>query len=154
MCLFLSHILLIIARAAQWCEHSPPTNVARIQISALRPCVGSVRCLFSPLLREVFPSPQKLIFSNWSLTRNQVEEEPLSGCANFQSLFIYFLSYVWLEWRICACAYLQSSKNLTLVGCSPVERDLPRRKSRFAPNFLMANKSQKWASWGVNQGQR
>ena len=131
------------ARVVQWWEHSPPNNVARIQISALRPCVGSVCRLFSPLLREVFPSPQKLIFSNWSLTRNQVEEEPLSGCANFQSLFIYFLSYVWLEWRICACAYLQSSKNLTLVGCSPVERDLRRRKSRFA----------QWASW-VNQGQR
>ena len=33
MCLFLSNILLIIVRAAQWLKHSPPTNVARIQMS-------------------------------------------------------------------------------------------------------------------------
>ena len=39
----------------------------------------------------VFPSPQKPTFPNSSSTRNQVDEEPLSGYANFKSLFIYYL---------------------------------------------------------------
>ena len=38
---------------AQWWEHSPPTNVARVQIPASTPYVGWVCCWFSPLLREV-----------------------------------------------------------------------------------------------------
>ena len=54
---------------------------------------GCSHCLFvvasgSPLLREVFlrgtpvfPSPQKPTFPNSNLTRNQVKEEPLFGCA-------------------------------------------------------------------------
>ena len=45
-----------------------------------------VCCCFSALLREVFPSPQK----NSSSTRNQVDEEPLCGCAPPNHyLFIY-----------------------------------------------------------------
>ena len=39
---------------AQWWEHSPPTNVARIQILASPLYVGLVCCWFSPLLWEVF----------------------------------------------------------------------------------------------------
>ena len=39
---------------AQWWEHSPPTNVARVQILASRLYVGWVCCWFSPLLREIF----------------------------------------------------------------------------------------------------
>ena len=42
------------ARVAQSWEHSPPTNVARVQIPASTPYVGWVCCWFSPLLREVF----------------------------------------------------------------------------------------------------
>ena len=42
------------ARVAQWWEHSPPANVARVQIPASTPYVGWVYCWFSPLLREVF----------------------------------------------------------------------------------------------------
>ena len=42
------------ARVAQWWEHSPPTNVAWVQIPASTPYVGWVCCWFSPLLREVF----------------------------------------------------------------------------------------------------
>ena len=34
--------------------HSPPTNMARVQIPAPTPHVGWVCCWFSPLLREVF----------------------------------------------------------------------------------------------------
>ena len=39
----------------------------------------------------VFPSPQKPTFPNSNSTRNQVDEEPLCGCATCNSLFIYFL---------------------------------------------------------------
>ena len=42
------------ARVAQWWEHSPAANVARVQIPASTPYVGWVYCWFSPLLREVF----------------------------------------------------------------------------------------------------
>ena len=42
------------ARVAQWWEHSPPTNVAWVQIPMSMPYVGWVCCWFSPLLREVF----------------------------------------------------------------------------------------------------
>ena len=41
------------ARVEQW-EHSPPTNVARVQIPTSMPYVGWVCCWFSPLLWEVF----------------------------------------------------------------------------------------------------
>jgi len=36
----------------------------------------------------VFPSPQKPTFQNSNSTRNQVDEEPLCGCATSKSLFI------------------------------------------------------------------
>ena len=39
----------------------------------------------------VFPSPQKPTFPNSNSTRNQVDEEPLCGCATSKSLFIYFI---------------------------------------------------------------
>ena len=39
----------------------------------------------------VFPSPQKSIFPDSNSTRNQVDEEPLCGCAMSKSLFTYFL---------------------------------------------------------------
>ena len=38
----------------------------------------------------VFPSPQKPTFPNSNSTRNQVDEEPLCGCATSKSLFILF----------------------------------------------------------------
>ena len=42
------------ARVEQWREHSPPTNVARVQIPASTSYVGLNCCWFSPLFREVF----------------------------------------------------------------------------------------------------
>ena len=42
----------------------------------------------------VFPSPQKPTFSNSNSTRNQVDEEPLCGCATSKSLFIYFYYFI------------------------------------------------------------
>ena len=35
----------------------------------------------------VFPSPQKPAFPNSNSTRNQVDEDPLCGCATSKSLF-------------------------------------------------------------------
>ena len=39
----------------------------------------------------VFPSPQKPTFPNSNSTGNQVDEEPLCGCATCKSLFILFI---------------------------------------------------------------
>ena len=48
----------------------------------------------------VFPSPQKPTFPNSNSTRNQVDEEPLYGCATCKSLFIYLFIYFYLKyWR-------------------------------------------------------
>ena len=41
----------------------------------------------------VFPSPQKPTFPDSNSTRNQVDEEPLCGCATSKSLFILFFIY-------------------------------------------------------------
>ena len=68
--------------------------------TASTPYVCWVCCCFPPLLREVFlrgtlvfPSPQKPTLPNSNSTRNQVDEEPLCGCATFKSLFISSLLY-------------------------------------------------------------
>ena len=44
----------------------------------------------------VFPSPQKPTLPNSNSTRNQVDEEPLCGCATSQSLFIYLFIYLFI----------------------------------------------------------
>ena len=61
---------------------------------------SEVCCWFSPLLREVFlrvlrfsPLLKKPTFPNSNSTRNQVDEEPLCGCATSKSLFIYLFIY-------------------------------------------------------------
>ena len=51
---------------------------------------------FSPGI-PVFPSPQKPTFPNSNSTRNQVDEEPLCGCAICKSLFnIYFYIFLFI----------------------------------------------------------
>ena len=42
------------AGVAQWWEHSPPTNVARVRFPVSASYVGCICCWFSSLLREVF----------------------------------------------------------------------------------------------------
>ena len=54
----------------------------------------------------VFPSPQEPTFPNSSLTRNQVEEEPLHVCATSKSLFIYLFIFK----PLCQC----SARNVAL----------------------------------------
>ena len=50
---------------------------------------------FSPVLwgvpQVVFPSPQKAIFPNSNSARNQVDKEPLCGCAISKLLFTMYL---------------------------------------------------------------
>ena len=47
------------------------------------------------------PSPQKPIFPNSNSTRNQVDEEPLSGCATSLNLLFYlFMSVRFGCWLI------------------------------------------------------
>ena len=42
----------------------------------------------------VFPSPQKFMFPDSNLTRNQVDQEPLYGCATSKSLFFYLFFFI------------------------------------------------------------
>ena len=47
----------------------------------------------------VFLCPQKPTFPNSNSTRNQVDEEPLCGCATCKSLFILFIYlFIYLYW--------------------------------------------------------
>ena len=58
-------------------------------IPASRPCwLSSLLVLSCTPSTLVFSSPQKPTFSNSNSTRNQVDEEPLSGCTTSKSLFI------------------------------------------------------------------
>ena len=83
---------------AQWWEHSPPTNVARVQIPAST-MISGLRLLlvlsfaprgFSPGT-PVFLSPQKPTFPNSNSTRSQVDEETICGCATSKSSFVSFI---------------------------------------------------------------
>ena len=47
----------------------------------------------------VFPSPQKPTFANSNSIRNQVDEEPLCGCATSKSSFIIYL-FIYLNEKI------------------------------------------------------
>ena len=69
------------------------TNAARVQTPVLA-CGLSLLLVLSLAARgfspgtPVFPSHQKPTFPNSNSTRNQVDEEPLRGCATSKSLFI------------------------------------------------------------------
>ena len=92
---------------SQWWEHSPPNNVARVQIPASTPyvgvefVVGSLPCSerFS-LNTPAFPCLKKTTFLNSNSTRNRIDKEPLCGCATSKSLyiFIYYYIYLLLNW--------------------------------------------------------
>ena len=89
---------------AKWWEHLPPTNVAHagsnrgvntILIYRVEFVVGSLLCSerFSPGT-PVFLSSQTQTFPNSYSTRNQVDEEPLCGCATCKSLLL-FITICW-----------------------------------------------------------
>ena len=52
--------------------------------------IGSILC-FERFSTPVFPSPRKPTFQNSNSTRNQVDEEPLCGCATSKSLLLLLL---------------------------------------------------------------
>ena len=93
------HILQVFGEGkAQWWEHSPPTNVARVQIPPSTSYVGWVWCWFSPLFQEIFhralqffPLFKTQHFQFPEFLQRKVDEEPLCGCASsyFKSIFIY-----------------------------------------------------------------
>ena len=56
----------------------------------------------------VFPSPQKPAFPNSNSTRNQVDEEPLCGCATSKSLFIYLFIYYAFKTSVLRRRFLMS----------------------------------------------
>ena len=76
-----------------WCsgESARLLPPAWVQIPASTPLCGLRLLLvprgFSPVT-PVFPSPQKPTLPNSNSTRNQVDKEPLCGCATSKSLFI------------------------------------------------------------------
>ena len=89
--------------AQRW-EHSPPTNVAWVQIPPLTHMwvefvVGSLLCserFFSGY--SGFPLSSKTNISrNSSSTRKHVDEEPLSGCVTSKSLCIYLFNYYYFK---------------------------------------------------------
>ena len=81
-------------------EASLSIYVARIQTPVSTPYVGFRRRVLLLVLSlaprgfspgsPIFPSPKKPTFLNSNSTRNQVDEEPLCGCANSKSSFIRF----------------------------------------------------------------
>ena len=89
------HYIIGGARVVQWWSTRLPPILPVFKSRRRRHMWVKFCCWFSPLLREVFspgtpvfPSPQKPTFSNYYSTRNQVDEEPLSGCATCKSSFI------------------------------------------------------------------
>ena len=74
---------------AQWFERSPPDAICGLSLLLVLSLASRG---FSPGT-PVFPSPQKPTFPNSSSTRNQIDEEPLSGCTTCKSLFIYFIIF-------------------------------------------------------------
>ena len=81
-------------------------------IPASRPCwLSSLLVLSCTPSTPVFSSPQKPTFSNSNSTRNQVDEEPLSGCTTSKSLFICnsFLAVV-ASWMVVVCKQCNNSQ--------------------------------------------
>ena len=82
----------------QWCEHIFSHQCGRGSNRGVDTICGLSLLLvlslaprsFSPGT-PIFPSPQKPTLPNSNLTRNQVDEEPLCGCATCKSLFIFFI---------------------------------------------------------------
>ena len=70
-----------------WPRFKIPTSTASCGLSLLLVFSFAPRG-FSPGTLD-FPSPKKPTLPHSNSTRNQVDEEPLCGCATFKSLFIY-----------------------------------------------------------------
>ena len=127
---------------AQWWEHSPPTNVARVRILASTPYVGWVCCWYSPLLREVFL--RVLRFS--PLLKNQHFQIPIrSGKHGHVSTSSYeHLSDPWVN-KLQFTILLQSyswTNSLDLLGLNSQETVKPKWTGELNAAFWMP-----WTFW-------
>ena len=128
--------LLWGTRVAQWWEHSPPTNVARVRILASTPYVGWVCCWFSPLLREVF----LLVLRFSPLLKNQHFQIPIrSGTHGHVSTSFYeLLSDPWVnklqftDYKITKWCYRMINKRILRNRFSVQCRRSKRRLKRFS----------------------
>ena len=86
------------ARVVQWWKHSPPTNVAWVQIRVLTPYVSWVCSWFYPLPWVVFfghsgfPLASKPNISTPNWTRNA--RPRISSLMCYLSIFIYFINFI------------------------------------------------------------
>ena len=105
--------------------------------------VGSLTCsgTFSPGT-TVFPSPQKPTFPNSNSTRNQVDEEPLCGCATCKSLFIYLFIYLFI--RYLNFVSTKSDRSLT---SSVLSSTAFSSLCRNCNSVVAAEKKDSWAFW-------
>ena len=83
---------MVRALASHQCGPGSDPGVDAICGSSLLLVLSFAPRGFSPGT-PVFPSPQKATFPNCNSTRNQVDEEPLCGCATSKSLFISILLF-------------------------------------------------------------
>lgn len=119
-----------------WWGYTSPTNTAWVQIPALMPLCGL------SLLLVLFFVPTD--FSSNS-SRNQIDEEPLSGCATFISFFfiLWFLKFlpnflfyafsnthqgnyddVKIHWFVIHCrSYLEKNVRLLMEGVDELCQD-------------------------------
>ena len=91
-----------MVRVLAFHQCGPGSNPGVDAICGLSFVVGSLLCSGRFFSRySGFPSPKTPTFPNSHWTRNQVDEEPLSGCATSKSLFIYYLLFnvdIWVEY--------------------------------------------------------
>ena len=103
---------------AQWCEHSPPTKVAQVQILVSTQYVGWVCCWFSPLLLPVFPGysgfPQA---SKTNISKFQLDQESgrwrttLWICITCYLQIIIYLFYLYIFYLSPSSLVLLSSRD-------------------------------------------
>ena len=73
------------ALASHQCCPGSNSGINAISGFSLLLVLSFLREVFLRVLTPVFPSPQKPPFPNSNSTRNQVDEEPLFGCATSKS---------------------------------------------------------------------
>ena len=98
---------------------------------------------FSPRT-TVSPSPQKPTLPNSNSTRNQVDEEPLCGCATFKSLFISYLLYhpilsVITEYITLTRTLLGSTFPSSICTCAGNKAEKRLQKSEHLRTFYILN---------------
>ena len=92
----------------------------------------------------VFPSPKKPTLPNSNSTRNQVDEEPLCGCATFKSLFISSLLYhpilsVITEYMTLTRTLLGSTFPSSICTCAGNKAEKRLQKSEHLRTFYILN---------------